>query len=157
MKVRGLCTTNEDSNDNNKCTIDKCTKVGNWFTHCYHYAIHDDCSFCGANVAIITNDNAKLSSLWHIKNDNNDRFAISNTNITINKRTAMIASTAKSNVMTSYKSSCIEYGKYQFTITDNATTNFIVKVNNNETHNNNITSLMNNNNMYFIMCSSDED
>jgi hypothetical protein len=148
LKVRGLCTTNEDSNDNNKCTIDKCTKVGNWFTHCYHYAIHDDCSFCGANV---------LSSLWDIKNDDSDRIAISNTNITINNRTAMTASTAKSNIITSYKSSCIECGKYQFTITDNATTNFIVKVNNNETHDNNITSLMNNNNVYFTMCSSDED
>ena len=109
MKVRGLCTTNEDSNYNNKCTIDKCTKVGNWFTHCYHYAIHDDCSFCGANVAIITNDNAQLSSLWHIKNDNSDRIAISNANITINNRTAMTASTAKSNTMTSYESSCIEH------------------------------------------------
>ena len=41
----------------------------------------------------------------------------------------MTASTAKSNTITSYESSCIEYGKYQFTITDNATTNFIVKVN----------------------------
>ena len=82
---------------------------------------------------------------------------MSNTNITINNRTAMTASTAKSNIITSYASSCIEYGKYQFTIIDNTTTNFIVKVNNNETHDNNITSLMNNNNMYFIMCSSDED
>ena len=58
----------------------------------------------------------------------------------------MTASTAKSNIITSYASSCIEYGKYQFTIIDSTTTNFIVKVNNNETHDNNITSLMNNNN-----------
>ena len=113
--------------------------------------------FLWHNVAIITNANVQLSSLWHIKNDNSDRIAISNANITINNRTAMTASTAKSNTITSYKISCIEHGKYQFTITDNATTNFIVKVNNNETHNDNIISLMNNNNMHFIMHSSDED
>ena len=34
---------------------------------------------------------------------------MSNTNITINNRTAMTASTAKSNAITSYESSCIEH------------------------------------------------
>ena len=82
---------------------------------------------------------------------------MSNTNITINNRTAMTASTAKSNVITSYTSLCLEHGKHQFTIIHNTSTNFIAKVNSNETHDNNITYLMNNNNMYFIMCSSDED
>ena len=49
---------------------------------------------------------------------------MSNTNITFNNRTAMTASTAKSNIITSYASSCIEHGKYQFTIIDSTTTNF---------------------------------
>ena len=43
---------------------------------------------------------------------------MSSTNITINNRTAMTASTAKTNVITSYESSYVEYGKYQFTIID---------------------------------------
>ena len=57
---------------------------------------------------------------------------MSNTNITIDNRTAMTAN-AKSNMINSYKISCALHNKYQFTIIDTTTTNFIVKINNKDT------------------------